>query len=79
MTAFEGRSGADGIFEAIDRVCKIDRKYHAKMLLAIDLTLAAGLVTTAQKGLMVAFLDAVQAYCDAFHAVADNSGFSPEA
>jgi hypothetical protein len=75
MAEFIGRSGADGIAKAIDRVCKIDQKYHAKMTTAISLSLAAGLISSGDAALVTAFLNAIKLYCDAFNAVAANSGF----
>jgi hypothetical protein len=77
MTQFVGRSGADGIFKAVDRICKIDRKYHAKMVAAIQLAEAALLISVTDAGAAINLLNNIQSFCDTFHAVADNSGFPP--
>jgi hypothetical protein len=77
MTQFVGKSGADGISVAIKRVCTIDKKYHTKMLSAISLTQAAGLITSTEAAQAVALLNAISTYCTIFEHVAGNSGFTP--
>jgi hypothetical protein len=77
VTQFVGKSGADGISVAIKRVCVIDRKYHSKMLTAIALTQAAGLITLSEASQATTLLGAISAYCTIFEKVAGNSGFTP--
>ena len=78
MTQFVGRSGADGIAKAADRICKIDRKYHAKMVVAISLAQTALLITDEEARISLALINGITALCTALNKIADNSGFPVE-
>lgn len=73
--AYTGRTGADGILRAIDRICKIVAKYNSKLDAVITAAQAAGAVTSAQAATCRELAAGALAYCAAFEALADYSGF----
>lgn len=79
MTEFIGRSGADAVFKALDRICIVVRRYGPKLNIAIDLAETASLITASEAITARAFVATASATCNIFRVVADNSGFYPPA
>lgn len=75
MATFQGKSGADAIFKSIKHVCNVDRKYHTKMVAAIELAALASLISSDQATQAVSLLDNITSFCTTFEKVAGNSGF----
>lgn len=75
MAYFLGKSGADAIFVALEKICRILSRYHAKCDQAIDAALASGVITSDQATAAHLFVDTAQVTCDIFRLVASNSGF----
>jgi hypothetical protein len=74
MATVNFRTGADAIFIALSRICIVINRYSAKLQLAIDAALAAGLITDTQRATANAFILSARAVCDIFRIVARNSG-----
>lgn len=75
MTAFLGRSGADAVMKAHKRICAVNDAYGSKLRIAIDLSVTAGLISSADATAAKAALDGATVLCRIFDAVARNSGF----
>lgn len=76
MASFVGRSGADATFKALHHICIVIQRYGSKLVTAVDLTLAAGLITSDQATAAKTFIVGSRALCDIFDIIAKNSGFN---
>jgi hypothetical protein len=72
---FVGKSGADAIFTALEKICRVLAKYHAKCDEAIDTAEANSVITSDQATSAHLFVDTAVVTCDIFRLVAGNSGF----
>lgn len=75
MSAFVGRSGADAVFKALHKICKVLQAYSFKLDIAIGLAETAGLITSGEATAARAFITGSGALCDIFLKVSKNSGF----
>ena len=70
-----GKTGADAILKAIDRICKVIAKYSAKLDAVTTQAQSAGVLTAAQAATVRELISAATAYCIAFDLLAGYSGF----
>lgn len=75
MVAFLGKSGADAVLKAFSRICIVLNKYQDKLLVAIGLAEAAGLITNSEAVEAAAFVATARTLCTIFGKIAANSGF----
>lgn len=73
--AITGKSGADAIFKALKRVCIVLAKYQSKLIAVTAAARSAGAITATQETQINNFIAVAVVTCDAFHALADYSGF----
>lgn len=73
--ALTGKTGADAIFKALDKICHVLVKYETKLNAVNDAALAASAITSTQHAAIVAVITTATAACEAFRALAQYSGF----
>lgn len=73
--AITGKTGADAIFKAVDKICHVVTAYRSKFNAVIDAALAANAITSAQATTIKDFLLVLDALCVALKALSDYSGF----
>lgn len=73
--AVTGKTGADAIFKALQRICLVIAKYRAKLDNVIDAAASAGVITSAQATTAHDFVAAANAACTIFGLIAGYSGF----
>ena len=75
MAYFFGKSGADAIAKALDRICLVLQKYSLKLDAAISAAQASDIITSEQATIARTFISTARTACDIFKLVARNSGF----
>lgn len=73
--AITGKTGADAVFKALKRICVVLSHYQAKLLAVTAAARAAGAITADQETKINNFVAVAVVTCDAFHALAEYSGF----
>lgn len=76
MAFFFGKSGADAIFVALERVCKVLNRYEAKLRSAVAAAETGGVITSDQATAAYLFIDGARVTCAIFGLIASNSGFT---
>lgn len=72
--AHTGKTGADAIFQALSKICRIITAYRAKLDKVIDDAVGAGVITTSQATVAHDFVATANAACAVFQLVAGYSG-----
>jgi hypothetical protein len=70
-----GRTGADAIFIALDKICRVVTRYQNKLSNVIDLAVTEGAITAGQAVTAHAFVASVSGACAIFELIAQISGF----
>lgn len=73
--AITGKTGADAIFKAIDKICHVITRYRAKFDAVITAAVAADAITSDQAATIRAFIATLDALCTALEALSSYSGF----
>jgi hypothetical protein len=70
-----GKTGADAIFRAIQRICIVISHYRAKFDAVITAAEGAGAITADQATVIRDFIGSLNVLCTALNALANYSGF----
>lgn len=73
--AVTGKTGADAIFRAVQRVCIVITHYRAKFDAVVTSAEGAGAITSAQATTIRDFISSLNLLCAALDALAKYSGF----
>ena len=73
--AITGRTGADAIFKALQRICIVITRYRVKLDAVIDAAVTAGAITSAQATTAHDFVATAGSVCLVFNLIANYSGF----
>lgn len=76
MAYFFGKSGADAVFFALHKICKVLNRYEVKLLEAITAAETGGVITSEQADAARTFVATARVICAIFELVASNSGFT---
>lgn len=75
MAFFFGKSGADAIFKAFQRICRVLNSYRTKLLAAVDAAETGAIITSDEATNARVFIASATALCAVFEKIASNSGF----
>lgn len=70
-----GKTGADAVFKALQRICIVITKYRTKLDAVINQAEAASVITSAQATAAHDFIASASTVCAVFNLVAGFSGF----
>ena len=73
--AITGKTGADAVFKAIQRICLVITRYRSKFDAVIISAQGAGAITSAQATTIRDFIAGLNALCVALEALSKYSGF----
>jgi hypothetical protein len=73
-----GRTGADGVYKSVHRICQILIKYQVKLVAVIATMTELELLTAAQAATATTFIQGAQAACAVFEVIAHYAGFATD-